>query len=167
VKPLVVLIPKIMPSKRNINGVNPKERHNVVRELERAIGQASRPRVVLDCSELEEMRLPEVRMLMACLEWVMKRNGDVRLASVSPKSREILSNSGIEGLFRIYDSRESAIRSFESHPNFEIIGEGPYSDLRGFGQIEEGNAPSFFQLTAVRKHGEIDENRNEETNLPE
>lgn len=162
-KPLVLRISNNMPAKQSGNGVNPKGRNNIIHHLEREIGHASRPRVVLDCSELEDMRLAEVRLLMGCLEWVMKRNGDARLACVSPKSRECLSNSGIEGLFRIYDSSESAIRSFESHPNFEIVGEDCYGDIRGSGQIEERRGPSSFRLTAVKKRGEIDENPKKET----
>lgn len=166
-KPLVVLVPKTKSVHRSGHEADPNGRHSVLHELQREVGEASRPRVVLDCSELDEMRVPEVRLLMSCLEWVMKRNGDARLACVSPKSREILSNSGIEGLFRIYDSSESAIRSFESHPNFEIVGESPYGDMLGFGHIDERSEPSSFQLTAVRKRGEIDDNRNEEAKLPE
>jgi len=85
--------------------------------------------VVLDCSELDGLGLPEIRLFISCLERVMKRNGDARLAGLSPRAREILSRSGVERLFRIYDSRESAVRSFDTNPNFEMIGRDGFVTL--------------------------------------
>lgn len=121
VKPFILTIHKSMS-----NGGKPRERGSAwevtfLRELDHWIEGSNRPRVVLDCSELEGIGLPEIRLFMSCLERVMKRNGDARLACLSPGAREVLSRSGVERLFRIYDSRESAVRSFDTHPNFEII----------------------------------------------
>lgn len=144
VKPLVLRIPKTAPVKQNENVGHRRAKLDVIHALEREMGQASRPRVVLDCSELEDMRVAEVGLLMDCLEWVMKRNGDARLACVSPNSRKILSNSGSESLFRIYESNESALRSFDSHANVEIVGERTYGNMREFDQNEgKRAAPSF------------------------
>ena len=122
VKPFILAIPKSVTSNDGTSESNGPNERVLLRELDRWIEGARRPRVVLDCSELDGLGLPEIRLFISCLERVMKRNGDARLAGLSPRAREILSRSGVERLFRIYDSRESAIRSFDTNPNFEMIG---------------------------------------------
>lgn len=121
VKPFILAIPKSITSKDGTSESNRSNERVLLRELDRWIESARRPRVVLDCSELDGLGLPEIRLFISCLERVMKRNGDARLAGLSPWAREVLSRSGVERLFRIYDSRESAIRSFDTNPNFEMI----------------------------------------------
>ena len=129
VKPFIFAIPKSVTSKDGTSKSNGSNERVLLRELDRWIESARRPGVVLDCSELEGIGLPEIRLFITCLERVMKRNGDARLANLSPMAREILSRSGVERLFRIYDSRESAVRSFDTHPNFETIGHNSFAVL--------------------------------------
>lgn len=128
-KPFVLSIHKSVTGRDGLRENDRVTEHLLLRELDRWIEGANRPRVVLDCSELEGIGLTEIRLFMACLEHVMKRNGDARLAGLSPRARKILSRSGVERLFRIYDSRESAIRSFDTHPNFERIGDGGFAAM--------------------------------------
>lgn len=122
VNPLILSIHKLITSKGGAEKSNGANERVILRELDHWIEGAKRPRVVLDCSELDGLGLPEIRLFISCLERVMKRNGDARLAGLSPKAREILSRSGVEQLFQIYDSRESAIRSFDTYPNLELVG---------------------------------------------
>lgn len=121
VKPLVLSIHKLMGNEDEMGERGRAGERVVLRELDHWIEGSSRPRVVLDCSELDVIGLPEIRLFMSCLERVMRLNGDARLACLSPRAREILSRCGVDRLFRIYDSRESAVRSFDTYPNFEII----------------------------------------------
>lgn len=121
-KPLILSVHKLVNSKGRSDKCDGENERVFLRELDHCIEGAKRPRVVLDCSELDGIGLPEIRFFVSCLERVMKRNGDARLAGLSPRAREILSRSGVGRLFRIYDSRESAIRSFDTHPNFEMVG---------------------------------------------
>lgn len=121
VKPFVLTIPKSTDHGEELGESGRAGERVLLRELDHWIEGSSRPRMVLDCSELDVIGLPEIRLFMSCLERVMKRNGDARLACLSPRAREILSRSGVDRLFRIYDSRESAVRSFDTYPNFEII----------------------------------------------
>ena len=129
-KPFVLSIHKSVTNRSGLRESNRATERMILRELDRWIEGATRPRVVLDCSELEGIGVPEIRLFMSCLEHVMKRNGDARLAGLSPRARTNLSRSGIERLFQIYDSRESAIRSFDTHPNFEMIGDGGFAGLQ-------------------------------------
>lgn len=121
VKPFVLSIHKSLFHGGGLGEKDGDGGRALLRELDRHIEGLNRPRVVLDCSELDAIGLPEIRFFMSCLERVMKRNGDARLAALSPRAKEILSRSGAEWLFRIYDSRENAVKSFDTHPNFEII----------------------------------------------
>jgi anti-anti-sigma factor len=77
-----------------------------------------RPCIVLDCSRVQDMDRFAIHMLLCCLEEAMKRDGDVKLAAVSPSARMVLEMTGVEQLFEIYDSETEAVNSF-FRPHFE------------------------------------------------
>lgn len=89
----------------------------VFKELESRIN-IDRPCVVLDCSRVREMDRFAIHMLLCCLEEAMKRNGDVKLAAVSPSARETLELTRVDRLFEIYDTETDAVNSF-FRPHFE------------------------------------------------
>lgn len=74
-----------------------------------------RPGLVLDCSALNQMDKPVLHLLLSCLEEVMKRNGDVRLAEVSPSARAVLKVIGADRLFQIFASNADAVDSFHQY----------------------------------------------------
>ena len=73
---------------------------------------SDRPGVVLECSRVRQFNTPAACFLLSCLECAMKRNGDVRLAGVSAEAKASLQLTGIEGLFRIFNSTQEAEISF-------------------------------------------------------
>ena len=75
---------------------------------------------VLDCSKVESMGSSAIRLLLRCLEEVMKLNGDVRLAMLHPDANAVLRQMGISRLFESYDTTESAILSYQLRP-FNIV----------------------------------------------
>jgi anti-sigma B factor antagonist len=81
----------------------------------RDVASTDRPRIVLNCANLVEVSLEAIRLLLACLEEAMKRNGDVRLASLPGTSKAILQSAGMERLFRMFDTDIEAIKSFQQH----------------------------------------------------
>lgn len=81
-------------------------------ELESAMN-VERPVIVLDCSQMREMDCAAIHLLLCCLEEAMKRNGDVRLAAVSPGAMENLRAMGVDTLFRIFETNEMAAESFQ------------------------------------------------------
>lgn len=88
------------------------------RELESLIN-VERPALVLDCSHLQEMDKQALHLLLCCLEGAIKRNGDVRLAAVTPAVLLDLELAGIDRLFRIFSTVEEAENSFQrriAHP---------------------------------------------------
>jgi anti-anti-sigma factor len=81
------------------------------RELESCIN-VERPCIVLDCSRVREMDKYAVHLLLCCLEGAIKRNGDVRLAAVAPNAMLNLELAGLDRLFRIFDTTDEAVESF-------------------------------------------------------
>ena len=81
------------------------------KELESRIN-IDRPCIVLDCSKVREMDRSAIHMLLCCLEEAMKRDGDVKLAAVSPSARKILELTRVGPLFEIYDTETEAVNSF-------------------------------------------------------
>lgn len=71
-----------------------------------------RPGLVLDCSALNQLDKPALHLLLSCLEEAMKRNGDARLAAVSPSAQAMLKVIGADRLFQIFPSDADAINSF-------------------------------------------------------
>ena len=83
--------------------------------------ETKRPQLVLDCARLLNMDSSALRLLLSCLEIVMKCNGDVRLASLSPTAEAVVRRTGISRLFEIYATPEGAIQSFEQRP-YSVVG---------------------------------------------
>lgn len=72
-----------------------------------------RPCLVLDCSQLGHLNRQIVFILLSCLEEAMKRNGDVRLAAVSPQAKAALKATGADILFRFFETTADAVASFQ------------------------------------------------------
>jgi anti-sigma B factor antagonist len=76
--------------------------------------EVDRPRIVLDCSQVEHMDSAGIEMILNCMGEAMKRDGDVKLASLSPASAAILELMRVDRLFEVFDTSEEAIRSFQA-----------------------------------------------------
>ena len=55
-----------------------------------------------------------VDMLLQCMAEVTKRDGDLKLASLSPQAAVVLELTRTDRLFEIYESSADAVRSFTS-----------------------------------------------------
>jgi anti-anti-sigma regulatory factor len=91
----------------------------VERKSQRAFVQALamemseyRPRVVLDCSGRDAMDRSTILLMLCCLEEALKRNGDVRLAGISPAARAMLEDCKADRVFQMFSSKTEAIESF-------------------------------------------------------
>ena len=76
--------------------------------------EADRPRVVLDCSRVEHMDSAGIEILLRCMEEAMKRDGDLKLAAVSPMSAAIMELMRVDRLFEVFETSEEATRSFHA-----------------------------------------------------
>jgi|HubBroStandDraft_5_1064220.scaffolds.fasta_scaffold66572_3 anti-anti-sigma factor len=77
--------------------------------------ETRRPCLVFDCSKLRRMDIAAINLLLSCLEEVMKRNGDVRLASLRRGAETALEVTGIGRLFEVYSTIAEAVQSFQTH----------------------------------------------------
>jgi len=78
--------------------------------------ETDRPRVVLDCSQVRHMDSAGVEMLLHCMQETMKRDGDLKLAAISPESAVILELMRVDRLFEIFNTAEEAVQSFQGLP---------------------------------------------------
>jgi len=74
--------------------------------------QSERPHLVFDFTDVRHMGSAGVEMLLRCMEAAMKRNGDLKLAAVSPEQAVILEMTRVDRLFEIFDSSADAVESF-------------------------------------------------------
>jgi anti-sigma B factor antagonist len=76
--------------------------------------QSDRPRIVLDCSQVQHMDSAGIEMMLNCMGEAMKRDGDVKLANLSPAAAAILELMRVDRLFEIFETAEEATRSFQA-----------------------------------------------------
>jgi len=74
--------------------------------------ESNRPRIVLDCSQVRSIDSAGVEMLLHCLEEALKRDGDLKLAALSPQADVILELMRVARVFEAFPTSEEAVRSF-------------------------------------------------------
>jgi anti-sigma B factor antagonist len=91
--------------------LNAAEVRNFMQELGPLL-ESNRPRIVLDCSQVRSIESVGVEMLLHCLEEALKRDGDLKLAALSPQADVILELMRIARVFEAFRTSEEAVRSF-------------------------------------------------------
>ena len=76
--------------------------------------ETDRPCIVLDCSKVQNIDSSGIEMLLHCLDEAMKRDGDLKLAAVSPASAIILELMRVDRLFEVFENSDAAARSFHA-----------------------------------------------------
>jgi anti-sigma B factor antagonist len=118
-RPVVV---KRMPERINL-----KQSREFLREVQPFL-KADRPQLVFDFSTVRQMDAAGVELLLQCMSEVMKRDGDVKLASLSPQAAVVLELTRTDRLFEVYDNATDAVRSFSgflpnalrNYPGWEV-----------------------------------------------
>ena len=94
--------------------------------------ESHRPRFVLDFSQVRSIDSTGIEMLLNCLEEVMKRDGDLKLADVSKEALVILELMRVDRVFEMFPTCEEAVRSFNAIPAEAIPEDAPwYSSVFG------------------------------------
>jgi anti-anti-sigma regulatory factor len=93
--------------------VNSRESRAFFGEVQKLL-MVPHSRVVFDFAEVRELDAAGVKMLLQCLEEVMKRNGDLKLAAVPHGPAMVLETTGVDHLFEIFDNTVDAAHSFDS-----------------------------------------------------
>ncbi|HXJ85872.1 MAG TPA: STAS domain-containing protein [Candidatus Binatia bacterium] len=88
--------------------------------------ESNRPRVVLDLSQVRSMESAGVEMLLHCLEEVLKRDGDLKLAALSAEAEVILELMRVGRVFETFRTCDDAVRSFNALPADAVPQNAPW-----------------------------------------
>ena len=102
-RPVVV---KRMPEKMNL-----KQARKFLKEVEPFL-ISDRPQVVFDMSQVRHIDAAGIDVLLQCMRRAIKRDGDLKLASLSPQAAVVLELTRAGRLFEIYDTSTAAAKSF-------------------------------------------------------
>lgn len=86
-----------------------------MQELEPLL-DSQRPQIIFDCSEVRYMDGIGVEMMRHCVDEARKRDGDLKLAALSPESQVVLELMRDYRVFEAFASSDDAVRSFRSAP---------------------------------------------------
>src|SRR5512146_1924929 len=71
-----------------------------------------RPQIVFDLSQVGQLDVAGVEMLVKCMSEAHRRDGDLKLAALSPQACVVLELTRTERLFEVYETSTDAVRSF-------------------------------------------------------
>jgi anti-sigma B factor antagonist len=131
-KPVIVLQ---LPERLNLEGAQ-----EFLADAWPLLKKDDRPRIVFDFSEVCQIDSAGVDMLQRCLEEVMKRDGDLKLAAVPAGVLVILELMRADRLFEIFESANDAVESFHDFA-IQSTPQGPfpwYSGIAAPGEETEG-----------------------------
>lgn len=97
--------------KRVPDRLNLQQAREFQREVHPLI-RSDRPQLVFDFSAVRRMDAAGVDMLLQCMADVMKYDGDLKLAALSPQAAVVLELTRADRLFEIYETVSDAVRSF-------------------------------------------------------
>jgi len=99
--------------KRIPERLNTKQARKFQQEV-RPFLQSDRPQLVFDLSQVRQIDAAGVDMLLTCMSEAMRRDGDLKLAALSPQAAVVLELTRTDRLFEIYDNSTDAVRSYSS-----------------------------------------------------
>ncbi len=105
---VVVFVPKA--------AVMREEESTELHERVRENAKAQKFQMVVDLSGVEWMNSRGLGFLIAALSTATAAGGNLRLAQVSPKVRQLLGIIGLAASFEIFETVEAAISSFNNSP---------------------------------------------------
>ena len=97
--------------KRMPERLNNKQARQFLREIQPLLN-TDRPQLVFDCSLIRQMDAAGVDMLLHCMAEIMKRDGELKLAAVSPQASVVLELTRTDRLFEVFETSGDAVRSF-------------------------------------------------------
>src|SRR6267142_3231794 len=101
---------KQLPERVTLN-----QAHAILREMEPVL-EGDRPCLVFDFSDVVQIDSAGIEMMLRCMEEAMKRNGDLKLAALSPQVAVLLELTRVDRLFEIFATSSDAAESFHRFP---------------------------------------------------
>jgi anti-sigma B factor antagonist len=93
-----------------LNTRQARQFHDEVRPLLRV----DRPQIVFDLAAVRQIDAAGIDMLLQCMTEASRRDGDLKLANLSPHAAVILELTRTDRLFEIYETATDAVKSFSS-----------------------------------------------------
>jgi anti-anti-sigma factor len=97
--------------KRVPESLNAKQARAFLEEV-RPLLEHDRPQLVFDLSLVRKIDSAGVDTLLHCMQEAVRRDGDLKLASLSPEAQVVLELTRTGRLFEIYASSSDAVRSY-------------------------------------------------------
>src|SRR3954468_4525166 len=97
--------------KRMPDRLNQKQARMFLRDVQPLLN-TDRPQLVFDCSLIRQMDAAGVDILLHCMAEIMKRDGELKLAAVSPQAAVVLELTRTDRLFEVFETSGDAVRSF-------------------------------------------------------
>jgi anti-sigma B factor antagonist len=72
------------------------------------------PRVVLDFCSVTHLDSAGIEFLLNCLSAIVRRDGELKLAALSPQAATVLEITRVGRFFEIFPTVEDAVRSFDA-----------------------------------------------------
>jgi anti-anti-sigma factor len=99
--------------KRVPEHMNQREAQRFLADV-RPLLTADRPQLVFDLSQVRQLDVAGIEVLMQCMSMAMRKDGDLKLASLSDHAAVVLELTRTDRLFEIYDTSTDAARSYSS-----------------------------------------------------
>lgn len=99
--------------KRVPENMNQREAQKFFSDV-RPLLNADRPQLVFDLSQVRQLDVAGIEVLMQCMSMAMRKDGDLKLASLSDHAAVVLELTRTDRLFEIYDTSTDAVRSYSS-----------------------------------------------------
>lgn len=93
--------------------MNLREARNFLRDVQPLL-HSDQPQLVFDLSQVKQLDAGGLEVLLQCMRDVMKRDGDLKLASPSDHAAMVLELTRTDRLFEIYNTSSDAVRSFSA-----------------------------------------------------
>ena len=72
-------------------------------------------RIVLNLARIQHIDSSGLGTLVALFISARNRGAEIKLATLSPKARQVLTTTNVYRLFEVHDSTDEAIKSFHPH----------------------------------------------------
>ncbi len=82
------------------------------REMQ-AVLRMDQPRIVFDFCSVTHLDSAGIESLLHCLSAIVKRDGELKLAALSPQATMILEITRVGRFFEVFPTVEDAVRSFD------------------------------------------------------
>ena len=84
-------------------------------EIQQLLNQ-DQTQIVVDLSGVESLDSSAIDVLLQCVAQVVRADGELKLAALSPSAETILAVTRVSRFFEIYPTSDSAVASFDFTP---------------------------------------------------